>query len=221
MGKTKKCPFCGASTKTENLERHIRKVHPNEKGEVNYSEKERDELKRVQKRQKELISASSRKLYGILAVIVVVIVIAATLFYLPSEESQGEPPKVEFPEGTSYDFGTVTDPTDLSHTFTIMNNGNGVLKIGKIETSCHCTTASLEMKWKMNGPFGMAGDSSPSGWSEEIEPGDSATLHITYDTKYHGLPGDVNEQTRDIYVETNDPLNDRIKFEIKANIIRT
>jgi len=221
MAKTKKCPVCGISTKVGNLERHVKKVHPNEKISIDYSEKEQDELQRVEKREKDSTAVGSKKLYAILSVIIVIMLVAAVYFYLPSEEIQGEPPKAEFPQGTTYDFGTVTNPFDLTHTFTIKNNGVGVLKVNKIETSCHCTTTLFKNRGKTHGPFGMSHDGSPSSWSDEIAPGDTADLTINYDTKFHGLPGDDGDQVRTIFVETNDPLHSRINFEITVHIIRT
>ncbi|MCK5547964.1 MAG: DUF1573 domain-containing protein, partial [Thermoplasmata archaeon] len=96
--------------------------------------------------------------------------------------------------------------------------GDGILEVNKMETSCHCTTANLVVGLKVNGPFGM--DGSPGSWWAEIEPGESATLTVYYNTLYHAQP-DEGHETRLINVYTNDPSNPLIKFEIKANIVRT
>jgi hypothetical protein len=220
MAKTKKCPVCGTYTRIENLEKHVKKVHPREKVDIEYSEKEEGEIRRVERRKKEVTAVSNKKLYAVVAAVIVIALIAAIYFYIPSEQVSGENPKAVLPDGAYHDFGSLTNPTDLTHVFSIRNDGEDTLVLSKIETSCHCTTASLVLNGQTNGPFGMAGDGSPSGWNERIDPGESATLTVNYDTKFHGLPGDAGEQVRDIFVETNDSSNSRIKFEIVVDITR-
>lgn len=217
MAKTKKCPVCGISTKIENWEKHLEKVHPNEKIDLKYSEKEKEELRHLKESEKLLRAISKKKMYAGMAILMVIIIVASLFLYLPSVINPGEPPEVQAAH-TNYDFGLITDPTTITHEFTIQNNGSGILEISKIETSCHCTNATLEINGEVSGPFGM--DGSPGSWMVQMNPRESAILTIYYNTLYHPQP-DTGEQVRYINVYTNDASNPVVKFEIKVYIVRS
>lgn len=217
MAKTKKCPVCGISTRIENLEKHLKKVYPQEKIDLKYSKKEKDELKQLKENEKLLTAISKRKMYAGMAILTVIIIAASLFLYLPSIVNPGKPPEVQTTH-TSFDFGLITDPTTITHEFTFKNNGSGILEINKIETSCHCTNATLEVNGDVSGPFGM--DGSPGSWMVQMNPGESATLTVYYNTLYHPQP-DTGEQVRYINVYTNDAANPVVKFDIKAYIVRS
>jgi hypothetical protein len=91
----------------------------------------------------------------------------------------------------SYDFGTIPQET-VTHSFTVMNKGDKDLVIGKITTSCGCTTAKIDQKI--------------------IPPGQKATLEVTFDPLAHDTKG---KTTRTVHLETNDP-----KYPVKDVKIR-
>jgi hypothetical protein len=218
MAKTKKCPVCGITTKVENLEKHLKKVHPGEKVDLEYSEKEQVELKRVKDRDRELTSFSKKKIFAVLVVLILIVGAIFAFTYFQENNGNGELPNVKF-DHSSYDLGTVTDPTTIYHEFTFENTGPGILRIDKVQTSCHCTTVTLEGDSASHGPFGM--DGSPGSWTGHIAVGESVVMKVNYDTFYHGPSGDGGEQTRIINLDTNDPSYPVLKFELKVFITRT
>ncbi len=92
----------------------------------------------------------------------------------------GTPSPAILVEPPSYDFGTI--PQELvTHSFTVRNNGDKDLVIGKITTSCGCTTAKIDKKI--------------------IPPGQKATLEVIFDPIVHDTKG---KTTRTVHLETND-----------------
>lgn len=66
-------------------------------------------------------------------------------------------------EETFFDFGTVVEGDIVKHTFKLKNDGEGMAKIVKTETSCGCTTASGALK--------------------EYAPGEHGEMEVVVDTK--------------------------------------
>lgn len=114
---------------------------------------------------------------------------------------KAEPAKSQPPPGTprpavhveppSYDFGTIPQEV-VTHAFTVRNKGDEDLLIGKITTSCGCTTAKID--------------------KERIDPGGTAILEVTFDPIVHDTKG---KTTRTVYLQTNDP-----KYPVKDVKIR-
>lgn len=48
------------------------------------------------------------------------------------------------PDTVTHDFGTLLEGQVANHTFVLTNTGNAAVTVGKIETSCRCTTASVD-----------------------------------------------------------------------------
>jgi len=80
MPKMKKCPVCKQTMKIENLEKHIKKVHPLEKVEIKYTKKEEETLKTQKVRRKK--AARPRANWKVPAVVVAIIVIIAAVALL-------------------------------------------------------------------------------------------------------------------------------------------
>ena len=91
----------------------------------------------------------------------------------------------------SHDFGTIPQET-VNHSFTVINKGDKDLVIGKITTSCGCTTAKIDQNI--------------------IPPGQTATLQVTFDPVVHDTKG---KTTRTVHLQTNDP-----RFPVKDVKIR-
>jgi len=98
----------------------------------------------------------------------------------------------------------------------VKNGGEEPLVISKLSTSCGCTTTSLSFEGKESPWFGMdMGQGVSKGWKAEIPPGETATLKVRYDPSFHpDLEGYV---VREIYIESNDPLQPRAKARITLN----
>lgn len=104
-------------------------------------------------------------------------------------------PVIEF-DRTSHDFGLRGETEVVSTDFTVFNNGNQTLEIGRITTSCGCTSAKISTK--------------------EIEPNQSAKLTVVFDPNVHGEP--VEKFKRMVFLETNDSNNKKAVVEIWIDI---
>lgn len=88
-----------------------------------------------------------------------------------------------------HDFGNVGQDQRLVHEFTIVNEGNQELSIGRISTSCGCAAALAAQR--------------------TVAPGESTTLTVTLETrKYRGT------LERSVSVSSNDPARiSRVKVQ--------
>jgi len=103
-------------------------------------------------------------------------------------------PAISFDERV-HDFGVVNEGTVLKHKFVIKNTGKAVLKIENVSTSCGCTAATAGV--------------------DEIPPGGSGPLEVTFHTNLFSGPG-----SKGIQVATNDPRNPTSSLEIKYDVQR-
>jgi len=101
-------------------------------------------------------------------------------------------PKIKFRE-ESKDFGKMKQGKVLTHIFVFKNEGDEILKIKRVKTSCGCTAALLSKK--------------------EIAPGEEGEIKLTYNTR--GFQG---RNTKYIDVESNDPAQPRKRLSVSAEI---
>jgi hypothetical protein len=109
----------------------------------------------------------------------------------------GSDPQIEV-ETAAIDLGEVVNGDVVTRDVAVKNVGSADLTIENVSTSCGCTQASLD---KM-----------------VIPPGDSATLHIEFDSGAHGeeLTGDL---VRQVFVVSNDPQQAEATVELTATIL--
>jgi hypothetical protein len=93
----------------------------------------------------------------------------------------------------SYDFGNVEEGKVVETTVAFKNEGNAVLQITDVKTSCGCTAALLS--------------------SKELKPGESGTLRIDLDTANR-----EGKLTRTVTLFSNDPKEPNQTFTIFVNI---
>jgi thiol-disulfide isomerase/thioredoxin len=74
MAKMKRCPVCGSPVKVENLERHLKKVHPGEDVDTGLS---KDEQKKIKARERRGVSRREGAVVAIIAIVIAVIIILA------------------------------------------------------------------------------------------------------------------------------------------------
>ena len=122
-------------------------------------------------------------------------------------------------EENNFIFGTVPiNGGDVAHEFTASNNGEEVVVINKIYTSCACTTAFIiDASGKKYGAFGMPGHGLLTDTKIEVAPGESITVEAVYDPAKHG-PSGVGFADRSIYLETNSAESPRLEFSFQANV---
>jgi len=103
--------------------------------------------------------------------------------------------------GPLHDFGATSMAAGtVSHTYSITNEGTESVTIGKIYSSCMCTSAVLMLGDRSFGPFGMAGHGFIPRVNEPLAPGELARLVVTFDPAAHG-PAGVGAISRAVTVE--------------------
>jgi len=104
--------------------------------------------------------------------------------------------KISF-DRTFHDFGLVPQyGGSVEAKFKVRNDGVKTLEIGKITTSCSCTSASIS--------------------SSAIAPAESAELIIRFDPNLHEEPEDVFKRT--VFIPTNDPDEPEAEIMIQVDI---
>ena len=110
----------------------------------------------------------------------------------PAEDDAARAPRVEFDE-TTFDFGTMYQQEDVSHSFVFRNAGAADLKIEKVRSTCGCTAALPDKR--------------------QLAPGEEASIKTTFRS------GSMrNRVTKHVYVDTNDPAQPRVTLTITGEI---
>ena len=103
----------------------------------------------------------------------------------------------------NFDFGSISMAAGpVSRSFKLKNTGPGPLTIEKIYTSCMCTTASLTIKDRTVGQYGMPGHSFIPKINQTIEPNEEATVEVVFDPAAHG-PAGVGKIERGVIIEND------------------
>lgn len=107
------------------------------------------------------------------------------------EENQ---PKIVV-EKDAYNFGDIDPGSKNTGQFKFSNQGQGVLKIKRIQSTCGCTVPQLKKKTYL--------------------PGESGTISVTFRPGQRS--GHINKH---LYILSNDKQNPRAPLTIKANVVR-
>lgn len=106
-------------------------------------------------------------------------------------------------EEINFDFGTVSMAKGVvKHAYKIRNAGSEPVIIGKMYTSCMCTTATLIVDDKRFGPYGMPGHGFTPKINKTMDTGKEAVVEIVFDPAAHG-PAGVGRIQRTITIENN------------------
>lgn len=113
----------------------------------------------------------------------------------PPEESRtaGGQPKITF-EKVTHDFGDISPGSKNRCEFRFKNTGTGLLRIGKIQSTCGCTVPELSKK--------------------EYAPGESGAIKATYRASTA-----AGSTTKRLHVPSNDKQNSKVALTIKATIV--
>ncbi len=154
-----------------------------------------------------------------------VIFIAATvgLSFLLTAGEKPEPPTVSYSANESdrpiaETAKTFTDVGDIKvsdvkvEDFTVKNTGTKPLQLSDINSSCGCTSGQIIYKGETSKEFSMH---KRSGLVAQVDPGDTATVRLTYRPATMPVYGFVE---RAVFVSTNDPKSPKLTFSIKANV---
>ena len=193
-----RCPVCGVKVKSENLSRHIKKVHPDAK--------ERADKKA--KKAKRPSPGGRKAIYAVLAVIIIVVLVASAFVLLPAAEE----PKIGVTP-SSYDFGTI--PRELQTVrIEVRNDGEANLEITWIKTNCVCTSAVLRVGGRTSPEF--IGPEPQVSWNgETLLPGQNGYLDVTYDPTVFSDSGSV---ARAVYIQSNDPNRSEVQITMTAYV---
>lgn len=100
-------------------------------------------------------------------------------------------------ETTRLELGDVPNGEIVTRDVLVRNDGDAVLQIQDLSTSCGCTTARLE-------PM-------------HIEPGADASLRIAFDSGAHG-PNLTGPMVRQVYITSNDPARPELTVDLAVNV---
>ena len=106
----------------------------------------------------------------------------------------GDNPKIYFPEIT-HDFGKVENGKVVDYIFKFVNQGNSVLNIQDIRTSCGCTAALVS--------------------SKSVKPGEDGTIKVELNTKGH-----TGKMVRTVTIKSNDPKAPTSTLTIFAEVVK-
>lgn len=123
---------------------------------------------------------------------------------------------------TNFDFGRASmEGGDVSHNFKLKNNGAEPVKIGRVYTSCACTTAYvIDSSGKKYGKFGMPGHSGLRKSADvEVKPGESVIVEAVFNPAFHG-PAGIGLAQRSVYVETNSAKSPKLEFRFQATVTK-
>ena len=120
---------------------------------------------------------------------------AASIHRVPDEvpEIRGLP-KIELPEGNSFDFGQMQHGSSMSHEFLVRNVGEGPLVLEKTGSTCKCTVGELE--------------------NSMLLPGQETMVTLTWRAQ---TVADRFGQTATF--RTNDPTQTELRLQIEGTVI--
>ncbi len=191
----------------ENLEQHLRRVHPKDGHNVGRilddGDRSRINASKTARRSTRFSTGARRAL---ISGSIVVVVLAAAYFVMASRPR----PQIQT-DHSYYDLGIVPQ-IKTSHTFSFTNGGGGDLSVKRIWTSCGCTTAKLVLNGIESPEFGMPGHGGYSGpWEAKLRPGETADLIVYYDAP---IMSDIFVGERYVYIDTDDPAQPEFQFTI-------
>lgn len=106
-------------------------------------------------------------------------------------------PNISFNQ-SEFDFGEIKKSEGIVRTeFIVSNNGDEILKIGELSSSCGCTSGKIS--------------------ETEIKPGESAILTVSFDPNFHKEP--QGQITRTVFIPSNDLDNPEAEVRIKVEIL--
>lgn len=107
---------------------------------------------------------------------------------------EGPPPKIVI-ANPIHDFADTEPGSSNTCRFDFSNEGQGVLNITKIQSTCGCTVPELKKKTYL--------------------PGESGTINVTYRAGTHS-----GAASKHLYVLSNDTSNPKAKLTVKANVVQ-
>ena len=154
--------------------------------------------------------------------LITVAVLAGGVVIMSRQPNAAEVEKVEasklVTDHKNYDWGQIDyDGGVAKHVFEIKNGEEAELKLANIKTSCMCTTAQVMTRTGSSPIFKMH---QTSDWKGVLAAGETAKLEVIFDPAFHGPTG-VGPIERIISLETSDPNQPYIEFDLKGVVIKS
>ena len=104
----------------------------------------------------------------------------------------------------NFNFGSVSMARgNVTHRYWIRNAGSNPIVLGKMYTSCMCTTAALvKTSGRKFDPVGMAGHGFIPTINEPMNPGEQAIIEVVFDPAAHG-PAGIGPTDRVVTIENS------------------
>jgi len=135
----------------------------------------------------------TRKLSAAAAAGMIALLLVSAGFGLAAKQ-----PKIVFKE-ESKDFGKIKQGDEPKYEFVFKNEGDAVLTVTNVETSCGCTAALVSDK--------------DDNKTSKFDPGKSGKIKIVFNSR-----GYQGEMTKYIYVDSDDPRTPRVKLTVTAAV---
>lgn len=105
---------------------------------------------------------------------------------------------------TKFNFGSISMAKGkVTHRYWIRNAGTEPILIGKMYTSCMCTTAALvKSSGRKFDPVGMPGHAPVPTINESMSPGEQAIIEVVFDPAAHG-PAGIGPTDRVVTIENS------------------
>jgi hypothetical protein len=143
---------------------------------------------------------------GAIALAMVAVIIAAR----PGPAGSSPPPRAETPAARAltpseevFDFGSISMAGgNVVHHYWIRNTGSTPAVIGRMFTSCMCTTATLVKGGRKSAAYGMPGHGFMSPLNETLQPDEAAYVEVVFDPAAHG-PAGIGRIARTVTIQTD------------------
>ncbi len=145
----------------------------------------------------------------VLSAVVLAVCLAGTPHVTLAQDQPAQPaakaPKIVF-EPEKLDIGTLADTEKSGGTFIVKNEGDAVLILTGLGSSCGCTEPRI-------GGQAVTGGKTPSPIRVEIAPGESTTIEVSYNPL-----GKQDQDIQKVTVQSNDPVRPSVELELIAHV---
>ena len=117
----------------------------------------------------------------------------------------------------NFNFGSVSMARGkVTHRYWIRNAGTKPIVLGKMYTSCMCTTAALvKSSGRKFAPVGMPGHTPIPSLNETMQPNEEAIVEVVFDPAAHG-PAGIGPTDRVVTIENS--AGQPLELAFRANV---
>ncbi len=151
----------------------------------------------------------------VVGVVLIVLVLAGVIMAAKPKQGTGHAASAaqtrtaSYPAGAltardaDFDFGSISMAAgNVSHRYWFTNTSAAPVLIGKITTSCMCTTAMLVKGGRVINRYGMPGHGFTPSVNESIAPNEEALVEVVFDPAAHG-PAGIGPTERFVTIESD------------------